>query len=68
MAVLQFLVSSGSSIIDACSIGPYFNIYTFVADETLQCGGCFGAGLNCWACSILSAARSCANKPGFLPI
>jgi hypothetical protein len=50
MAVLQFLVSSGSSIIDACSIGPYFNIYTFVADETLQCSGCYGAGINCWAC------------------
>ena len=50
MAVLQFLVSSGSTFTDACSIGPYFYIYTNVADETTQCAGCYGAGLNCWAC------------------
>ena len=50
MAVISFLVSSGLTINDACSIGPYFTVYTNVTDEATQCAGCYTAGQTCWAC------------------
>ena len=45
MAVISFLVSSASTQIDACSIGPYFNVY---ADDLGNCGPCLP--LTCWPC------------------
>jgi len=47
MAILSFLVSSGLTINDTCSIGPYFTVYT---NDLGGCAGCISAGLNCWAC------------------
>jgi len=50
MSVISFLVSSGLTQNEACGIGPYYYVYTNVVDVATQCGGCFGAGLDCWAC------------------
>ena len=50
MSVISFLVSSGSTINDACGIGPYYYVYTNIVDPSTQCAGCFAAGLDCWAC------------------
>jgi hypothetical protein len=48
MSVVSFLVSSGSTDIEACQIGPYFNIYVDVAPN--QCDPCTSGGLTCWPC------------------
>jgi hypothetical protein len=50
MSVISFLVSSGLTQNEACGISPYYYVYTNVVDEPTQCGGCYGAGLTCWAC------------------
>jgi hypothetical protein len=50
MSVISFLVSSGSTSNNACGIGPYYYVYTNLADETTQCGGCYSGGLTCWPC------------------
>ena len=50
MGVVSFLVSSASTQIDACQIGPYFYVY---ADDNYTpglCDGCTTAGLTCWPC------------------
>ena len=49
MSVVSFLVSSASTQIDACQIGPYFLVY---ADDA-TCGGCSGL-LSCWPCLTTS--------------
>ena len=48
MSVISFLVSSGSTADNACSVFPYFNVYADIADT--QCNDCSGASLTCWAC------------------
>jgi hypothetical protein len=48
MSVISFLVSSGSTDIEACQIGPYFNIYVDVLPN--QCDPCTSGGITCWAC------------------
>ena len=50
MSVVSFLVSSGSTSNNACGIGPYYYVYTNLADEATQCGGCYSGGLTCWPC------------------
>ena len=44
MSVISLLVSSGSTDIEACQIGPYFNVYV---DDTGFCSACFPA-ITCW--------------------
>ena len=46
MSVISLLVSSGSTDIEACQIGPYFNIYV---DDTGFCSACFPT-ITCWPC------------------
>ena len=48
MSVISFLVSSGSTDIEACQIGPYFNIYVDVLPN--QCDPCTSGGITCWPC------------------
>jgi len=50
MALVTFLVSSGATQNDACSIGPYFNIY--FNDAPGQCAPCLP--LTCWPCVTTS--------------
>ena len=50
MSVISFLVSSASTQIDACQIGPYFLIYADVAPG--QCNPCLP--LTCWPCITTS--------------
>ena len=46
MALVTFLVSSGATQVDACSIGPYFIIY--FNDAPNQCDPCLP--INCFPC------------------
>jgi len=45
-SLLSFLITSGQSEYEACN-GVSGTVY---AQDIGNCGGCYGAGLNCWAC------------------
>lgn len=47
---LTFLVASGLTKTDACQALSDGNTFTVYTRDLGNCAGCYGAGLNCWAC------------------